>query len=139
MVFDVSGLFTPEPIHETRYEPFDFEIFTQMVSDAYSTETCKTYTLDEMLMVFRYFFAKYEEYIGNHPPVREEQLRRLMDVMPCPTDYTGGCDVIDPEEYPAIIDEYFESDFKNCNYRINHFFSGKIRLITRKKVERKKI
>jgi len=59
--------------------------------------------------------------------------------MPYLTAYTGGINVIDPLEYPDIIDEYFESDFKNCNYRINHFFSGKIRLITKKKVERNMI
>lgn len=26
-----------------------------------------------------------------------------------------------------MIDAYFETEFYDCNYRINHFFSGQIR------------
>ena len=139
MVFDVSGLFTPEPLHETRYAPFDFDIFSKMVEDAYLEFVDHPYTLEEVLGVFKCFFDRFHEYFDNHPPISEEQIIFILEVMPYQTTCTKGVNFIDPWEYPAIIDEYFESDFKNCNYRINHFFSGKIRLITRKKVERKKI
>ena len=126
-------------IDEPDYPDFDFSIFSDMVSAIYSDFDDHPYTLKEVLEIFQYFFTKHYEYIGNHPPVSKAQIIRFLDAMPYLTAYTGGINVIDPLEYPDIIDEYFESDFKNCNYRINHFFSGKIRLITKKKVERNMI
>lgn len=126
-------------IEEPDYPDFDYGIFSEMVSEVYSELDNHPYTLTEVLEVFRHFFTKHYEYIGNHPPVRKAQIIRFVDAMPYLTAYTGGINVIDPEEYTAIIDTYFESKFKYCNYRINHFFSGKIRLITKKIVERNMI
>lgn len=135
----ILSILEPERyVEEPDYPLFDFDIFSELVEDVYFEFDDHPYTLQEVLSVFRHFFDRFYEYIGNHPPVRKEHIRIFVEVMPWPSEYLGGCDVIDPEEYPAIIDEYFESDFKDCNYRIHHFFSGKIRLITRKKVERAK-
>lgn len=34
---------------------------------------------------------------------------------------------ISPDAYYAMIDQHFATKYKNCDYNINHFFSGKVR------------
>ena len=90
------------------------------------------YSFEEVLGVFEYFFDAYRNVIGEaHPPIRKEQIARIMKAMPF---YDGvpnnsGCADIIPEAYPVLIDKYFETPFQDCNYRINHFFSGDIRTL----------
>ena len=86
------------------------------------------YTLDEVLSVFRYFFQGYEIVTGErHPSIRREQIARIVETMPYIDQNHRGSADIEPEDYPCLIDAYFRTDFRNCNYRINHFFSGQIR------------
>ena len=33
------------------------------------------------------------------------------------------------EEYAPIIEQHFKTQYYNCDYNINHFFSGKIRAL----------
>lgn len=81
------------------------------------------FTLEECLEVFHYFFRKYEDFTGKpHPPLKGEQIHRIMVKMPYLDDYP-----IEPESYKAMIDKYFRTPFPDCDYRINHFFSGQIR------------
>lgn len=84
------------------------------------------YSLDDALFVFRYFFSKYEEEMKEpHPPINTGQIVRIIRAMP----YIGqdSCVELEPHEYPVLIDQYFKTYFENCNYRINHFFSGRVR------------
>ena len=99
---------------------FNFNRFARIVARGHQGWP---YTIEEALGVFRYFFAKYEEFFGEpHPPIKASQIERLVKAMPYMDDA-----IIEPDEYPEIIDRYFNTPFKNCDYRINHFFSGKIR------------
>ena len=34
---------------------------------------------------------------------------------------------IDPDCYEDMIDRHFRTRYRNCDYNINHFFSGRIR------------
>ena len=135
----VHRMFEREEKGEPAFEVLDFDVFSSLATSVYHEIADSPYALNEVLFVFRYFFEQYRDRFGDHPPIKREQIERLIRRMPYPTEYIGGLDVIEPVEYFDIIDTYFESDFKNCNYRINHFFSGKIRLIARTKVERNKI
>lgn len=86
------------------------------------------YTKDEMLNVFAYFFDSYSCRFGQeHPPLRREQIRRIIQRMPFFDDHRGRDVDLDAEYYPALIDSYFATPFRNCDYRINHFFSGRVR------------
>ena len=88
------------------------------------------YSLEEVLDVFRYFFQEYERNTGEiHPPIRKAQIRQIIQIMPYPDmdGLVGGADYLYPEDYPCLIDAYFATQFWNCDYRINHFFSGKVR------------
>lgn len=106
---------------------FDFERFEDIAASVYP-ET--PYSFEESMSVFKYFFSKYEQVIGSpHPPIRASQIVRICQEMPfifC-EDKGGSIADVDADEYPSMIDRYFETEFRNCNYRINHFFSGRIR------------
>ena len=36
---------------------------------------------------------------------------------------------VDPEVYQVLIDKHFATKYRHCDYNINHFFSGRIRLM----------
>ena len=108
---------------------FDFETFARITTNVYP-EAVTSYTLQDVLTIFRYFFGAYELNRREvHPPIRRDQIKRIIEVM---DEYdigglVGGLDTIDPDDYPDLIDAYFQTRFFPCDYRINHFFSGKIR------------
>lgn len=108
---------------------FDFDTFTRVATQAYK-EVDSPYTLQEVLDVFAYFFKAYEEETAEiHPPIRKEQIKRIIQTMPYydKDGMAGGYSDVEPEAYPVLIDAYFRTPFRNCNYRINHFFSGSVR------------
>ena len=106
---------------------FDFDTFTQLVTKVYSDGP---YTMDQVLKVFKYYFSRYEIAMGHpHPNIRMEQIRRIIEAMP----YVRAEDVgaymadIEPEDYVTLINKHFATKYRNCDYNINHFFSGRIR------------
>lgn len=106
---------------------FDFDKFAQITESVYPQTP---YTLKESLSVFRYYFEKYEKHMGKpHPPVRASQIVRICQDMPfISREYSGGVYAdIEPEAYPALIDRYFATEYRNCDRNINHFFAGRIR------------
>lgn len=106
---------------------FDFDTFAGLVQRAYDGEP---YTLEQVLSVFKYYFWRYEETFGHpHPHIRMEQIRRIIQIMPfIDRDSIGGSIYdIEPENYQEMIDQHFKTAYKNCDYNINHFFSGQIR------------
>ncbi len=101
---------------------FDKEIFERIVKKQYSQIDTLPYTLNEVLSVFEYYFSCYRYYIGReHPYLKPEQIRRIIEEMP----YCDDVD-IEPESYGMIIDSYFQTYF-DSDRNINHFFSGQIR------------
>ena len=85
---------------------FDFEKFSNITASVYPGGA---YSLEDALSVFRYYFEQYEEHTGRpHLPIKADQ-----DVSPL--------------DYPALIDQHFRTKYRNCDYNICHFFSGKIR------------
>ena len=106
---------------------FDFEKFSRITASVYPVSP---YTLEEALNVFHCYFEKYEEYTGRpHPPIKASQIVRICQDMPfVDRGYSGGLYAdIEPEAYPALIDRYFATKYRNCDRNINHFFSGRIR------------
>ncbi len=105
---------------------FDFKKFCSIAAGVFPDST---YTFNEAMCVFRRFFAAYEEHTRRpHPPIKASQIARIIEDMPLidvgedrPFIYVSASD------YPAIIDMYFTTEYKNCDYNINHFFSGKVR------------
>lgn len=107
---------------------FDFELFKRLVKECYEPGP---FTLDETLRVFYLYFREYEEVFGRpHPSIRKDQIRRIIHVMPYidPEDIGAYHADIDAEAYSDIIERHFRTRYRHCDFNINHFFSGSIRL-----------
>ena len=104
-------------------ERFDFDLFCRMVKRIYPDSGC-SYSVEDALLVFRYFFQRFERHTGKpHPPISKANAARIMARMP---ELENGMP-LEPDMYIDLIEQYFETDFPDCDYRINHFFSGRIR------------
>lgn len=115
---------------------FDFQRLSQIVTPAY-LEECE-YSLEQCLEVFRCYFHAYEDRMGRpHPPIRREQITRIMQEMPCidMEDRGGSLELLDPEDYPLLIGQHFKTYYQHCDYNTNHFFSGRIRELLLYEVE----
>ena len=113
---------------------FDFEDFTKNITKAHriATERYGTdalFSLEETSEVLYYFFWKYEqERHVPHPRIRTDQLVEILRKMPGiwidSVHFTPFKSYVEPEEYPEMIDSYFETWYnESCDYNINHFFS----------------
>ena len=109
---------------------FDFDSFKKTMLSA-----CEpvAYSPEEALGVFGYYFERYEEKTGKpHPWLRAEQIKRIVRAMP----YICGVGNIPPFEYRFLIDRHFQTRYRNCDYNINHFFSGRVRALRMKETNR---
>ena len=111
------------------------------------SENCgaKIYDLDSILTVFNAFFAEYKKMRdAEHPEVKESQLVDIICKMPYLDNRIHRSSKrhfdISPDEYPALIKAYFKCrEYKDsCNWRIYHFFSGNIRRMRWKDINRLK-
>lgn len=118
---------------------FDFERFSRIAASVHTQGNL--YSLEECLDVFLLYFQTYEEYMSHpHPPIRREQIARIMQDMPFfkqpdpalmkwlieEYGYNPIPDIA-PDMYPILIQLHFKTKYRRCDYNINHFFSGKIR------------
>lgn len=78
------------------------------------------YNYDMICIIFFIYFNLYKRKFGkDHPPLKIEQIKKIILSMP---DIT-------PEQYPEIIKRYMDTEYKNCDHNVNHFFSGNIRML----------
>lgn len=106
---------------------FDFEKFSSVTASVYPPES--TYSINDALDVFRYYFTAYEEFTKRpHPPIKSDQIVSIVQRMPYLGD-VGWSIEVDHEWYHDMIDRHFKTRYRRCDYNINHFFSGKIRLL----------
>lgn len=104
---------------------FDFETFSRIAATVYNDKN--PYSLKDCLSVFPCYFEAYEMHTGKvHPPIRASQISRIMQDMPF-TDERMSIEDIPLYAYPEIIELHFKTNYRNCDFNINHFFSGRIR------------
>ncbi len=110
---------------------FNFKTFSAFATKAYKELGESPYILDEVLAVFKCYFTKYErEMCEPHPNLRLSQIKHIISVMPyLEKDFKSGApEDIDADCYPDMINQHFKTEYRgNCDYNINHFFSGCIR------------
>lgn len=108
---------------------FDFDKFIEIIAQMYSD--VDNDDLLRYLRVFQCYFDTYEQFIGKpHPPIRREQIHRIMTNMftiSNPIDPENEYLIIDEDCYPSMIQKHFKTKYRRCDYNINHFFSGRIR------------
>lgn len=110
---------------------FDFDKFRDIVRSIYPKVPDETtYTQEQSLAVFYCYFQYYEHYRKQpHPPIKVDQILNIIRSMGWLFDeYEEALEVF-PEDYPAMIAKHFKTQYKRCDYNINHFFSGKIRTL----------
>lgn len=95
--------------------------FEQAVASVYNGGP---FSLEDVIAVFAYFFDAYRENRGApHPSMTLEQIRQIVYIMPTLEDGTE----LEPSDYPPMIRGYFRTKFRRSDYKIFHFFSGRIR------------
>lgn len=109
---------------------FDFDTFIKIAYQAYKELKQASifymgFSFDECLHVFYKYFATYEEVNGTtHPHIRRDQIKQIIKAMP-------ECEDVEFESYmyDDLIEQHFLTRYCYCDYNINHFFSGRIRLL----------
>lgn len=116
---------------EEIYMRFDFDRFEITAKLAYRRVGDDRFSFDEVLNVFSYYFSTYELIFETpHPMISLNQTASIIEKMPyTPDDAENGIygETLTPEQYPPMIDQHFATDYRNCDFNINHFFSGLIR------------
>lgn len=109
---------------------FNIQKFAKVLKGIFPGDSA-VFSFEDTLEIFKYYFEAYEEHTGKvHPPINSRQIKRVISDMPVIFDCGCGRELgVDPEDYPAMIDKYFNTNYKKCDYNINHFFSGRIREI----------
>ena len=112
---------------------FNFKLFSRLAERAYNNIGNNAYSLEEVLAVFEYYFDCYEKTFKEvHSNINIAQIERIIRAMPymdrLTTAQAADCD-IEAEIYEDLINKHFKTQYKNCDYNINHFFSGDIRLM----------
>ena len=107
---------------------FDFELFKNRTKLAYRNVKDSPYSFNDVLSVFNYYFETYELIKEEaHPMISISQIESIIEVMPYLLDKSGTVLDIDPDTYEALINQHFGTKYRQCDYNINHFFSGVIR------------
>ena len=108
----------------------DYVLFDACLLQAYrNAET--GYSFDDVRNIMHYFFDCYEHHRHQpHPPVRRQQLQRIIEGLAEVDDELGRPIEVFPDDYPPMIRLYFRARFKApCDYRINHFMTNGVRLM----------
>jgi hypothetical protein len=111
---------------------FNFPLFSRLAERAYKSTGTTEYTLEDVLSVFRQYFQRYEDtFRAVHPNIKLAQIERLIIAMPYidSDGKSGAGGNVTPDDYKALIDAHFNTQYRNCNFNISHFFSGDIRLL----------
>ena len=106
---------------------FDFERFRNILRLVYADDLT-SYPFDEVNNVFFQYFSAYEDHTGRpHPPIRAEQIRKIVGRMDSWDDDFSRTMDVEPYQYEYLIPQHFKTKYRRCDYNINHFFSGRIR------------
>lgn len=96
---------------------FNFNAFETRVRNLLRDEDSEI--VAEKIEIFRVYFEAYESYRNErHPWISDSQILRIAETMFKDYDF---------ETYFDLIDKHFNTNYRDCDFNINHFFSGQIR------------
>ena len=107
---------------------FSFEYFKMLLKKAYEdSNTDMSY--EDTEAIFNYYFTTYEKTFNKpHKNLRLETIKNIIQRLSyCERFYNKEFD-LDLESYKIMIDKHFKTQYYNCDYSINHFMSGDIRV-----------
>jgi len=106
--------------------PNDFE--TPMIFIFATDYAANDYEIDNV----QYYLQKYKRFTGKeHEPLKPSQWKRVFNEIT-----SAGDNEVLGNDFKRIVDQYFKTDYKDCDYNINHFISGKIMLNRYYEIER---
>ena len=88
------------------------------------------WSLEDCIDVFRYFYRQYSLIRQeDHPRLKNKTIREIIEKFPLTDNEYGEPIELTPDMYPTLIDAYFDQNFPDCDYTIQHFMSGMIRTL----------
>lgn len=108
--------------------PNDFE--TPMIFIFATDYAANDYEIDNV----QYYLQKYKSVMRKeHEPLKPSQWKRVFNKIT-----SAGDNEVLGNEFKRIVDQHFKTDYKDCDYNINHFVSGQIMLNRYYEIERDK-
>jgi len=106
--------------------PNDFE--TPMIFIFATDYAANDYEIDNV----QYYLQKYKSATGKeHEPLKPSQWKKVFNEIT-----SAGDNEVLGREFKRIVDQHFKTDYKDCDYNINHFISGRIMLNRFYEIER---
>lgn len=82
-----------------------------------------SYPADQLI---EYYYRLYRRiFASDHPRLKAEQLERAYETIGAVVEEFAITD-FDEEQVYSIVHQYFQTQFPNCDYRLNHFASEEI-------------
>lgn len=108
----------------------DEKTFLAIVKLAYRRVGSSDYSFEGVWGVLRYYGETYQLIFGKSlPAITVDQAADCIRAMPIVEDDFGRTRDLTPEDYRLIIDQHFATKYApSCNYSLQHFFSGAIRI-----------
>lgn len=104
---------------------FDFGVVKRQIHSQYRYAEIY-WSEEEVVEVFRCFYECYRmAFHEDHPRLSNANILKIICALPIDDE---GNEFI-AEEYPDLIEAYFNTEFYHCNYSMLHFMSGQIRMI----------
>ena len=110
---------------------FNIDYFTKLLKVAYKEVGVENhFSYKEVEYIFKLYFATFEKTFGyKHKNLKLETIKNIIEKLPYLDDSNRNCNCIDIEfeSYEILIRKHFQTQYKNCDYSMPHFMSGRIR------------
>lgn len=106
-----------------RSTPFDWSILKkQIISSCNRLAVTDT---QSYIDIIEYYYQSYmNTFHEEHPRLSNKAIDSVIEAIQCGTEMVPDIDV---ETYHAMIDQHFQTQYKNCDYSICHFMTEGIR------------
>lgn len=108
----------------------DEKTFLTIVKLAYRRVGSNSYSFEDVWGVLQYYGETYQLIFEKSlPAITVDQATDCIRAMPFVEDDFGRTKDLTPEDYRLVIDQHFATRYgPSCNYSLQHFFSGAIRI-----------
>lgn len=108
----------------------DQENFMIISKLAYRRVDSNSYSFEDVWGVLQYYGETYQLIFEKSlPAINVDQAADCIRAMPFVEDDFGRTKDLTPEDYRLVIDQHFATRYgPSCNYSLQHFFSGAIRI-----------
>lgn len=106
-----------------RSTPFDWSILKKQIKNS-CNRLAVTDTQSYIDIIEHYYQSYMKTFHEEHPRLSNKAIDSVIEAIQCGTEMVPDIDV---ETYHAMIDQHFQTQYKNCDYSICHFMTEGIR------------